>query len=530
VIGTEEEPFAGEEIMGLGFDEISRELAERWECRCYESSPARISHVATVKEDFSSPKEGVLYVSTWSSIEKLERHPGMNFVVVTDEAIEFSPIAQDCNLILLVSPEGVGKVVDLIQDILIEQSRIMDNDMAILEAALDGDGIQGILAEAFRSLGNPIMVTDRCFNVMDHTKGMKVENVEWKSNINMGRSSDALVRSWINDKVFDRHLEERSPILISSGLEKKEKWLAGRIEVGGQTAGYVGVLEYEREFRKSDYHTVELLCRLLSGAAGNKSNEGGYLGFVNDEVLTDLLAGREDTISPVVLSDRLRRINMGQIESFQVLVLDVDPFDSTRMLVPYLIDNIGRLVEKVSAVEFENNLVLIIAIKRYSYIRKHDIGFLEKYLTERNMHGGLSRSFEEIREIRKYYRQAISAMKSGFRLHPSKSLYHYDDYAAYAMMEECCPKRDLLEFCHPAVISLYEKDRQEGTDDLKSLIEYAVCFRNINKAAQALGIHRNTLSYRIARIVDETRIDLNNWLTVSELMQSMRILEYMNMN
>jgi DNA-binding PucR family transcriptional regulator len=198
------------------------------------------------------------------------------------------------------------------------------------------------------------------------------------------------------------------------------------------------------------------------------------------------------------------------------------------MLVPYLIDNIGRIVEKVSAVEFENSLVLIIAIKRYAYIKKHDIGFLEKYLTERNMHGGLSRPFDEIRGIRKFYRQAVSAMKSGFRLHPSKSLYHYDDYAAYAMMDECFSKRDLLEFCHPVVISLYEKDRKEGTCDLNTLIEYAA-FRNMNKAAQALGIHRNTLSYRIAKIVDETRIDLDNVLTVSELLQSKRILEYLNM-
>jgi hypothetical protein len=514
--------------MGLGFDEISRELSENWECRCYESFPARISHVSQVKDDLGVSKESVLYVSSWDSIDRLVRHPGMNLIVVTDEAMEFFPAAQNCNLILLVSPDGVNEVVDFIQDMLIEHSRIMDDDMAILDAAIDEDGVQGILEEASRILGNPIMVTDRCFNVIDHTKGMKVENAEWKSNINMGRSSDTLVRSWIKDRVFDRHLEERSPILISSGLEKKQKWLAGRIEVRGQTAGYVGVLEYEREFQKSDYHTVELLCRLLSGIAGRKSNDGGSLGFVNDEVLTDLLAGREDTMSPVVLSDRLKRINMGQIESFQVLVLDVDPFDSTRMLVPYLIDNIGRIVEKVSAVEFENSLVLIIAIKRYAYIKKHDIGFLEKYLTERNMHGGLSRPFDEIRGIRKFYRQAVSAMKSGFRLHPSKSLYHYDDYAAYAMMDECFSKRDLLEFCHPVVISLYEKDRKEGTDDLKSLIEYAA-FRNMNKAAQALGIHRNTLSYRIAKIVDETRIDLDNVLTVSELLQSKRILEYLNM-
>lgn len=515
--------------MGLWFDEISRELSEDWEIRSFESFPSRISHVTILDDDFEGPKEGMLYVSTWNSLEKLDRYPGMNLIVVADEAMELFPMSTSCNLILLVSSEGIKKVTDRIQDIMIEHSRTMDNDIEILDAAIDGGGIQGILDMAFRILGNPIMVTDRCFNVIEHTKGMKVENVEWNRNINMGRSSDALVRTWIQDRLFDRHLEERSPILISSGLEKKDKWLAGRIEVRGQTAGYVGVLEYKREFRKSDYHTIEMLCRLLAGVAGSKSNEGRSFGFVNDEVLTDLLAGREDTISPVVLSDRLRRINIGQIESFQVLVLDVDPFDSTRMLVPYLIDNIGRLVEKVSAVEFENNLVLIIAIKRYSYIKKHDIGFLEKYLSERSLHGGLSRSFEEIMDIRKYYRQAVSAMRSGFRLEPGKSLYHYDDYAAYAMMDECFSKRDLLEFCHPAVLSLCEKDRSEGTDDLLTLIEYMACFRNMNKAAHTLGIHRNTLSYRIARIIDETRLDLDNGLVVSELLQSVRILEYLNM-
>jgi len=97
------------------------------------------------------------------------------------------------------------------------------------------------------------------------------------------------------------------------------------------------------------------------------------------------------------------------------------------------------------------------------------------------------------------------------------------------MMDECCAKRDLLEFCHPAVLGLHEKDRSEGTDDLLTLIEYMASFRNMNKAAQVLGIHRNTLSYRISRIIDDTRLDLDNGLVVSELLQSVRILEYLNM-
>ena len=63
---------------------------------------------------------------------------------------------------------------------------------------------------------------------------------------------------------------------------------------------------------------------------------------------------------------------------------------------------------------------------------------------------------------------------------------------------------------HPAVGILTQYDLEYGTELLKTLHVYLRNSMNQIHTANALYIHRNTLKYRLARIVELTGIDLSD--------------------
>ena len=57
---------------------------------------------------------------------------------------------------------------------------------------------------------------------------------------------------------------------------------------------------------------------------------------------------------------------------------------------------------------------------------------------------------------------------------------------------------------------LKEYDRKNGTSLFETLETYIHCQYNATKTASALFIHRNSLSYRMEKIEELTRIDYND--------------------
>ena len=67
----------------------------------------------------------------------------------------------------------------------------------------------------------------------------------------------------------------------------------------------------------------------------------------------------------------------------------------------------------------------------------------------------------------------------------------------------------ILALCHQATIKLNEYDTQNGTELLVTLEKYLGNNRSVQKAGDALFIHRNTINYRLKKIEEITGIALD---------------------
>ncbi|WP_213367669.1 sugar diacid recognition domain-containing protein [Mesobacillus boroniphilus] len=104
----------------------------------------------------------------------------------------------------------------------------------------------------------------------------------------------------------------------------------------------------------------------------------------------------------------------------------------------------------------------------------------------------------------KSYRQAGYTLNSGLKLTPQNDIFMYEDYYLPVFLLSAS-KTGLTEELQPFYKILKEKDvKGELTESLKAIIETN---SDMNKAAQKLFVHRNTLRYRLDKITEITGKD-----------------------
>ena len=85
---------------------------------------------------------------------------------------------------------------------------------------------------------------------------------------------------------------------------------------------------------------------------------------------------------------------------------------------------------------------------------------------------------------------------------------------------------ELDAFCHPAVIALREHDRTHAVQLLPTLSAFLKNDRDVLATAAVLYVHRNTLAYRIKRILELCPLDLDDFNVRHRLLESILVLEH----
>lgn len=120
---------------------------------------------------------------------------------------------------------------------------------------------------------------------------------------------------------------------------------------------------------------------------------------------------------------------------------------------------------------------------------------------------GISRIFAKLEQIPDHYRQALDACAWGSRR--QAPINSFDDCGLYVLSH--LYQDDYYRAClHPAVPLLLEYDRRHRTELALTLRVFLQEERSPQKTAGRLFVHKNTVHYRIERIVDLCGVDLED--------------------
>ena len=145
------------------------------------------------------------------------------------------------------------------------------------------------------------------------------------------------------------------------------------------------------------------------------------------------------------------------------------------------------------------------------------IGFFEVYAIHRFVNGKAPpRPFAHeligsiLNALRAGIGQALSAWELGQHVTDLSSPYYYEQMGLYRLLAELRGRDELGRFCNECLGELVRYDIGHNTELVHTLETFFDQNANASQAARALYVHRNTLNYRLQRIVEITGLDLND--------------------
>jgi sugar diacid utilization regulator len=106
--------------------------------------------------------------------------------------------------------------------------------------------------------------------------------------------------------------------------------------------------------------------------------------------------------------------------------------------------------------------------------------------------------------------EATRALTLGERLRGPGHLTAYGDVFAVDYAQRLVEDRSLGSVYEQILCRLGAFDESEGSELVPTLEHYLDCGRSTQRTASAMGIHRNTVLYRIKRMEDLVQVDLND--------------------
>ena len=137
-----------------------------------------------------------------------------------------------------------------------------------------------------------------------------------------------------------------------------------------------------------------------------------------------------------------------------------------------------------------------------------------KLLRELHTYAGASYEFHELRELKKYYRQARLAI--GYGSKRSGELNLCEDFML-DYVREVLKSQLSVDIWRDELRVLEQYDQEHKTEYLATLKTYLMEERSQTRTAQKMNIHRNTLVKRIQRIEELIRVDLDDTVTRTQL-------------
>jgi sugar diacid utilization regulator len=123
---------------------------------------------------------------------------------------------------------------------------------------------------------------------------------------------------------------------------------------------------------------------------------------------------------------------------------------------------------------------------------------------------GVSRTVEGVESLRGAVYQAMEACELGRRVDECASPHYYEDLGLYRLLCGLRDREELACFYHETIGPLVQYDREKGAELVHTLEVFFAENANASSTARSLYVHRNTLNYRLQRIIDITGMDLDD--------------------
>ena len=401
----------------------------------------------------------------------------------------------------------------------------MEQDKRISEAykaffqAVQEEGVQGILQEANRIFESPVFFTDEYFSIVSMCPARPIGDKEW----------DYLVeKKHLNREFVFRTLDEYlsgqqpfyAPFYANTGTFAKRPRIMGEIVKDETVLGHVVVILGDRPLQEGDLEIMGLMIDAIKIKLA-----GRIRGMARwNEAKTTKFRNLLDPTIPAHLAElSVKDLRELMPPDYSIIATPVGKKASQIAFAEYAVYQLQQSHSNVIVTLF-GSVVRSPYAQGLSEQSMATVQDLFDFFGSHDLISGLSNCYSDLADTYTAYQQAVLAAEMSLKLQLQQNSV-FMDYMPIPIFLAALKEHPPETYVHPVLYRIRDYDAQHGTEYFNTLRVFSMNMHSRDKTASRLGIHRNTLLYRLDRIVELFGLPYEDRQTALTLLCSFLVLE-----
>lgn len=382
-----------------------------------------------------------------------------------------------------------------------------------------------IVKVSWEIFNNPMIINDTNMKNLAISRNVDVHSVnnEYWHLATYGFSSLSAYRRFADEYEKQAMDPSTKPIYLQNEPGNiNPNMLCGILRDNNEMYGRILVVEYSRVISDADIQNLEYMCIIISKYLAHKNDKDSFSignNFIN--MVRGVSVTHED------IDKYYEYMGWNERDVFRLLTVSFNEHiesNAVLLLLSSYLKNIFPefpcfIIDEEAVVLINENICsiqdAIIKIKQ-SYVYNRDTALF-----------GFSLKFRGLNRINEFYKQSKFALTKDIGDYGSDKILNFKRYAVDYILESTTVASKLCA-CMPEIKAIYYNKDNDNTELFKTLKVFLMHNSSISETAYELGIHKNTVAYRISKFVKAQNVDINDSYFKEYMLISIRIFENYN--
>ncbi len=372
-------------------------------------------------------------------------------------------------------------------------------------AVIDGRKLEEIILLFYDYLGNPAYIVDSSFKVLaiDRRNNMRELSANWRQMEDQGYLSYDIVSKIIsNNELSD--MESGAKVQWVTSAHFYTPFINYNLRRKKKLFGHLFLINMFHQITRGDMELFSCMGDLIEKAMKSDQKYQTQRGRLYEYFLSDIMSGK--MTDPKEINKQMQSLTYPP-NSYYLLTLLSPPQDSLNEITEERLFQQLEQLKGCKPIHFEDKVAALLPLRDSE--RKELLLKQIQYIVENfHLRAGVSETFYGYDPIHTCTQQAAIAWDIGRA--SGESITCFDQCAVRYLQEKILVPQDMQILEPSGLRRLRTYDQQNHTEYGETLLSYLVHERNVVETAQALFIHRNTLTYRINKIHEIARLNLDD--------------------
>lgn len=478
-----------------------------------------IQDVAFIDSKHNTTLKNTLYFGYDRQLKNKDSLPHQCMIARTEHAALSLPNERN---VALVSEDLLFTIFNDVKA-LIETTRSKEIFEELTALADQSHSLEAVIDAASVKLGNSLIFCDMNFKIIASSTIISVVDPLWIENTKQGYCSYEFMSEVKKLESIQNASQTPTAFEVTCSQSPYRK-LSSKVFHKQTQIGFLLMIEGENTILPSHFEMLSSISHVISYTIAYYTPELFEKNSLYQELLYDILIGApSEKIIP-----RLKELYFPP----KMLVLFIRPtrYLGQHHLINITYKNLKTRVPDTLATFHKKGIVAVIPLRENSEAELELLETCKDFCQQEHLRIGISNSFGNIENLANYYEQAQAALELGQKLKTEELVCQYQDYQIFVLFSETRNPDKLGRFCHPALATLRQYDHKNNSELYKTLCVYIDKGCNIKFTSETLFIHRNSLVYRLNRIIELCHINFSDVNTLFLLRLSFLIDRYYELN